>query len=58
MKEHKEREFAKCIMVEDARIEVKLEDIVVEESYQGPRLESAEAINAEWVEAMMEYMKG
>jgi hypothetical protein len=45
MKEHKEREFAKCIQVEEKRIEVRLEDIVVEAGYNGPRLESAEEIN-------------
>ena len=42
MKEHKEREFAKCIQVEEKRIEVKLEDIIVEPSYTGPRLDSSE----------------
>ena len=42
LKEHKEREFAKCIQTEDERIIVNLEDIVVEEGYFGPRLDSAD----------------
>jgi len=49
MKEHKEREFAKCIMKDDERIVVKVEDIVVEDSYAGPRLETPEDITPEWV---------
>jgi len=58
LKEHKEREFAKCIMVEDARIVVNLEDIVVEDGYAGPRLDSADQITPEWVEKLMDYLKG
>lgn len=33
MKEHKLREFAKCIGYDDKKIEINLEDIVVESSY-------------------------
>jgi hypothetical protein len=50
MKEHKEREFAKCIMIEDVRIVVNIEDILVEDSYSGPRLEKIDDISPEWVE--------
>ncbi len=56
LKEHKEREFAKCIQVEEKRIEIKLEDIVVETSYGGPKLESAEQIDGEWVVELMSYL--
>jgi hypothetical protein len=58
MKEHKEREFAKCIMKDDERIVVKVEDIVVEDSYGGPRLTTADDITPEWVESLMDYQKG
>lgn len=58
LKEHKEREFAKCIGKDDEKIVVKLEDIVVEPSYSGPKLESAEDINGEWVVKLMDYMQG
>ena len=57
MKEHNEREFAKCIMKDDERVVVKVEDIVVEDSYDGPRLENVDEINAEWVVKMMDYQK-
>ena len=58
MKEHKEREFAKCIQVEEKRIEVKVEDIIVEPSYTGPRLDSSDQIDGKWVTEMMSYMQG
>jgi serine/threonine-protein phosphatase 5 len=58
MKEHKEREFAKCIQVEEKRIEVKLEDIIVEPSYTGPRLDSSDQRDGKWVTEMMSYMQG
>jgi len=57
-KEHVEREFAKCIMKDDERIVVKVEDIIVEDSYSGPRLEAGEAITPEWAEKLMEHLKG
>ena len=55
MKEHKEREFAKCIEVDDVKISVNVEDIVVESSYTGPKLVSADDITPSWVEEMMEH---
>ena len=57
-KEYKEREFAKCIQVEEKRIEVRLEDIVVEPSYSGPKLETPDQIDAKWVTEAMSYMQG
>ena len=44
-------------MMDEVRIVVNVEDIIVEESYGGPRLGSIEEINAEWVVKAMEYMK-
>ncbi len=55
MTEHKEREFAKCIEVEDVKISVNVEDIVVESSYTGPKLVSADDITPSWVEELMDH---
>jgi len=49
MKEHKEREFAKCIQIDDEKIIVNLDSFVVEDSYTGPRLENADEITGAWV---------
>jgi serine/threonine-protein phosphatase 5 len=58
MKEHKLREFAKCIGYDDKKIEVDVEHMVVEDSYTGPKLENGiEELNAEWVEKLIEYLK-
>lgn len=50
LKEHKEREFAKCIQKDDERIVVNLDQIEVEASYTGPKLDGADQINGEWVQ--------
>ena len=55
LKEHKEREFAKCIQKDDERIVVNLDQIEVEASYSGPRLDGADQINGEWVQKLMEH---
>ena len=52
-KEWKAREFAKCIVKEEARIEVNVEDIPVEEAYKGSKLNTIEDLNDEWVIDMM-----
>ena len=39
LKEHKLRQLQKAIFVEEKKIEVNVEDIVVEDSYKGPKLE-------------------
>lgn len=57
LKEHKAREFAKCIEKEDIRIKINLDDITVEASYTGPKLEKIEDLTAEWIEEMMQYLK-
>jgi hypothetical protein len=57
MKEFKLREFAKCIGYDDKKVEINTEDIVVESSYTGPKLDDADEINAEWVVKMMDYFK-
>lgn len=58
LKEFKSIEFAKCIETDDkTKIAVNLEEMVVESSYTGPRLESIDELNAEWVVKMMDYQK-
>ena len=56
MKEFKEREFAKCIEVDEKKIEINVEDFIVEESYSGPKLNSIEDINSEWVVNLASYL--
>jgi serine/threonine-protein phosphatase 5 len=58
IKEYKEREFAKCIATEEKKILVNLDDIVVEDSYTGPKLNSIDDINTEWVLSLMSYQQG
>ena len=55
MKEHKAREFAKCIEKDDIRVVVNVDDMVVEASYDGPRLEKIEELTPQWVVEMMGY---
>ena len=57
MKAFKEAELAKAIFFEEKRIEVNVEDIVVEDSYTGPKLESIDDVNADWVVSLMEHYK-
>jgi serine/threonine-protein phosphatase 5 len=52
-KEWKAREFAKCIVVEEKKIQVNLDDMIVEEKYQGLKLNSIEDLNSEWVLELM-----
>jgi len=58
LKEMRLRQFSKCIEVEDKKIEVDVQDIVVEDSYTGPRLESIDDITPEWCAQLMEFLKG
>lgn len=58
MKEHKLREFAKCIGYDDKKIDVDIESLIVEDSYQGPRLDKGiEELNADWVQKLIEYQR-
>lgn len=57
LKEHKAREFAKCIEKDDIKVIVNLDDIQVEAAYAGPKLEQIEDLNADWVVSMMDWMK-
>ena len=56
LKAYKEREFQKCLGYEDQRVNVNVEDITVEASYDGPRLEkSTNEIDSDWVVKLMAY---
>lgn len=57
LKEHKAREFAKCIEKDDIKVNVNLDDIQVDATYAGPKLETIEDLTAEWVVSMMDWMK-
>lgn len=43
-----EMDFASCIAVEEKKIEINPDDIIVEESYSGPVIEKREDVTAEW----------
>ena len=56
-KEWKAREFAKCIVKDEERIEVNLDDINVDEStYKGLKLDNIDNISADWVIELMGRM--
>jgi len=61
LKEHKLKEFSKCIGgYDDAAVVVKPEDIIVESSYTGPRLDEekgTDSITHEWVVNLMNYLR-
>jgi serine/threonine-protein phosphatase 5 len=57
LKEYREREFAKCIQKDEVRITVNLDDIPVDASYTGPKLEKIEDLTSEWVVELMGYLK-
>jgi len=58
LKEHKLREFTKCLGYDNTKVEVNVEDMIVEDTYTGPRLDNGiEELNAEWVLSMLDYMK-
>ena len=55
LRAHKETLLAQAIVHEEGKIEVDTESIYVEPSYTGPRLESIDDINPEWVVSLMEH---
>lgn len=55
-KEHKLRLLSKAIFVEDARVEIDLDKIIVEKSYLGPKLEeSTDEIDAAWLKQLFDW---
>lgn len=57
LKAHKEQLLAAAIEYKDERVEVNVDDIVVETSYTGPKFESVSDITPEWVVSLMEWQK-
>jgi len=58
LKEHKLKEFAKCLGYDNTKVEVNVEDMQVEDTYTGPRLDNGiEDLNSEWVLKLLDYMK-
>ena len=52
-----ELDFAACIEVEEIKIEINPEDIIVEPSYTGPKIDKREDVTKEWCEELMAYLK-
>ena len=57
LKAFKEAELAKAIYCEEKKVEVDIQSINVDASYDGPRLETIDDVTPEWVESLMEYQK-
>ena len=57
LKEFRLQQLAQAIVSDDVRVEAKVEDMIVEASYDGPKLESADDVTAEWVVSLMEWQK-
>jgi hypothetical protein len=58
LKEHRLRQFQSCLGYDDSRVKINLKDIVVEDTYDGPRFEkSVDEIDSKWVQSMMQYQK-
>ena len=55
LRAHKEQLLAQAIVHEEGKIEVDTENMTVEASYNGPRLESIEDVTPEWVVSLMEH---
>ena len=58
LKEHRLRQFQSCLGYEESRVDIKIADIIVEDSYDGPRFEkSVDEITSDWVKKVMQYQK-
>ena len=54
LKEHRLRQFQSCLGYDDSRVDINIDDIVVDPSYDGPRFEkSVDEINEEWVKNLI-----
>ena len=57
LRAHKEQLLAQAIVHEEGKIEVDTNNMAVESSYTGPRLESIDDITPEWVVSLMEHQR-
>ena len=55
LKAHREQLLAQAIVHEEAKLVIDVENIAVESTYNGPRLNSIDDVDAEWVVSLMEY---
>ena len=47
-----------CLGYDDSKVDINIEDIIVEASYDGPKLvKSTDEINSDWVKSLMQYQK-
>lgn len=57
-KEHKLRQLQSCLSYDDSKVNINIDDIIVEASYDGPKLEkSTDEITPEWVKHLMQHQK-
>ena len=56
-KEHRLQQIALAISSDEQKIQAKPDDIFVESSYCGPKLESIEDITPEWITSVMDWQK-
>lgn len=55
-KEHRLRQLQMCLGYDDSKVNINIEEMIVEASYDGPRLEkSTDEINSDWVKHLMQY---
>lgn len=58
LKEYKAQKLSQALSYDDnKKILVDVNDIFVEKSYAGPRLDSIDDINSDWIVAMMKWQK-
>ena len=58
LKQHKLKEFSKCLGYDIQKVVVNAADMIVEDSYNGPRLDNGiEELNKDWVINLLGYMK-
>ena len=50
-------DFAACIAVEETKIEIDPDDIIVEDSYTGPKIEKQEDVTPEWWVELTQHLK-
>lgn len=58
LKEYKAQKLSQALSYDDnKKISVDVNDIFVEKSYAGPRLDSIDDISSDWIVAMMKWQK-
>ena len=56
LKEFRLRQFQSCLGYDDTRVKINVEDIIVEDSYDGPKFEkSVDEIDSQWVQKVLQH---